>query len=121
MDLTKDYPRSVRAKWQGVVQLGRAVEKGKAVARGKVGEYHYQCSMDQAVFDFLGIHWAQLLERNRLAKSDSGNRSLHSVDGGRGVAGRRRWLKPRMARRAATARRVARRLSAAPQSDRPQS
>jgi hypothetical protein len=71
VDLTKDYPRSVRAKWQGVVQLGRAIDKGKAVARGNVGEYHYQCPMDQAVFDFLGIDGAQLLETIRSAKTDS--------------------------------------------------
>jgi hypothetical protein len=70
VDLTKDYPRSVRAKWQGIVQLGRAIDKGKATAHGNVGEYHYQCPMDQAVFDFLGIDGPQLLETIRRAESD---------------------------------------------------
>jgi len=62
MDLTKNYPRSVHAKWQGIVQLGRTIDKGKAVAHGNAGEYHYNCSMDQAVFAFLGIDHAKLLD-----------------------------------------------------------
>ncbi|MGB6520845.1 MAG: DUF5069 domain-containing protein [Candidatus Cybelea sp.] len=71
MDLTKEYPRSVRDKWQGVVQLGRAVDKGKAKARGNVGEYHYNCPMDEAVFGFLAIDHEQLLDSIRNAKSDA--------------------------------------------------
>ncbi len=71
MDLTKEYPRSVRAKWQGVVQLGRAIDKAKAVAHGNVGDYHYRCPMDQAVFGFLGIDGDALLETVRSATSDA--------------------------------------------------
>jgi hypothetical protein len=70
MDLTKEYPRSVRDKWQGVVQLGRTVDKGKAEAHGKIGEYHYNCPMDQAVFGFLGMDHDRLLGVIRKAKSD---------------------------------------------------
>ncbi|HEY1977442.1 MAG TPA: DUF5069 domain-containing protein [Candidatus Baltobacteraceae bacterium] len=71
MDLTKSYPRSVHAKWQGVVQLGRTIDKGRAVAHGNVGEYHYNCPMDQAVFGFLGIDHAKLLDAIKSAKSDT--------------------------------------------------
>jgi hypothetical protein len=71
MDLTKEYPRSVRDKWQGVVQLGRTIDKGKAEARGNVGEYHYNCPMDQAVFRFLGIDHERLLDAIRSARSDA--------------------------------------------------
>jgi len=71
VDLTKEYPRSVSAKWQGIVQLGRTIDKGKALAHGNVGDYHYNCSMDQAVFGFLGIDHEQLLEVIRNAKSDA--------------------------------------------------
>ncbi len=71
MDLTKEYPRSVRATWQGVAQLGRAIDKGKATALGNVGEYHYNCIMDQAVFSFLGIDHGPLLDVIRNAKSDA--------------------------------------------------
>jgi hypothetical protein len=71
VDLTKEFPRSVRAKWQGVVQLGRAIDKGKALAHGNVGDYHYDCSMDRAVFEFLGIDAAGLLDVIRAATSDA--------------------------------------------------
>jgi uncharacterized protein DUF5069 len=71
MDLTKEFPRSVSAKWQGVVQLGRAIDKGKATAHGNPGEYNYECPMDAAVFDFLGIDGGQLLEVIKSAKSDA--------------------------------------------------
>jgi len=71
MDLTKNYPRSVHAKWQGVVQLGRAIDKGRAEAHGTIGDYHYNCPMDQAVFSFLGIDHAKLLDVIKEAKSDA--------------------------------------------------
>ena len=71
MDLTKEYPRSVRSKWQGVVQLGRAIDKGKAVAHGNIGEYNYDCPMDDAVFGFLGIDGNALLDVIRSARNDA--------------------------------------------------
>jgi hypothetical protein len=71
VNLTTEYPRSVRDKWQGIVQLGRAIDKGKAEAHGDIGEYHYNCPMDKAVFAFLGINHEQLLETIRGAKTDA--------------------------------------------------
>jgi hypothetical protein len=71
VDLTKSYPRSVSAKWQGIVQLGRAVDKAKAKAHGNLGEYNYDCPMDQGVFEFLGIDGNELLEVVRNAKGDA--------------------------------------------------
>lgn len=61
MDLTTSYPRSVRAKIAGLTQIGRTIDKGKALAHGKIGEYHYNCPMDKHVFEFLGIDHEQLL------------------------------------------------------------
>lgn len=71
MDLTTSYPRSVSEKFLGIVQLGRTIDKGKALAHGNVGEYHYNCPMDAAVFEFLGIDHEQLLEAIKNAKSDA--------------------------------------------------
>jgi hypothetical protein len=71
MDLTKTYPRSVHEKMLGVVQLARTIDKGKAAAHGNVGEYHYNCSMDQAVFGFLGLNADELLGVIKNAKSDA--------------------------------------------------
>lgn len=71
MDLTKEYPRSVRDKVLGVVQLARTIDKGKAAAYGDIGEYNYDCPMDKAVFGFLGLDGGQLLEAIKNAKSDA--------------------------------------------------
>jgi hypothetical protein len=70
MDLTTNYPRSVHDKLFGLVQIGRTLDKGKATAIGKEGEYHYNCTMDQSVFAFLGIDHDALLDVIEKAKSD---------------------------------------------------
>lgn len=71
MDLTKTYPRSVHEKLFGLVQLPRTIDKGKAKAHGNIGDYHYNCSMDQAVFAFLGIDHEELLHVIKNAKSEA--------------------------------------------------
>ena len=53
MDLTKTAPRSVKETMLGIVQLARTTDKAKAVAHGSIGEYHYDCSMDQGLFEYL--------------------------------------------------------------------
>ncbi|MBV8371165.1 MAG: DUF5069 domain-containing protein [Candidatus Eremiobacteraeota bacterium] len=70
-DLTGSYPRSVREEYLGVVQLGRAVDKGIATANGLNGEYNYDCPMDKGVFEFLGIDGGALLEVIKNAQSES--------------------------------------------------
>jgi hypothetical protein len=71
MDLTKTYPRSVHEKTLGVVQLARTIDKAKAQAYGNVGEYHYDCPMDKAVFAFLGLNSDELLDVVKNAKNDA--------------------------------------------------
>ena len=71
MDLTKTYPRSVHEKVLGIVQLARTIDKGKAQAYGNVGEYNYDCPMDKALFEFLGMNGDELLEVIKNAKSDA--------------------------------------------------
>ncbi len=56
MDLTKDFPRSVKdTSLEGIVMLARTTDKARANAAGTVGEYHYNCGMDQKVLAFVGI------------------------------------------------------------------
>jgi hypothetical protein len=71
VDLTKTYPRSVREKMLGIVQLARTIDKGKAAAYGRLGEYRYDCPMDRALFEFLGMDGDRLLEVIKNAKSDA--------------------------------------------------
>ncbi|MDQ6780045.1 MAG: DUF5069 domain-containing protein [Candidatus Eremiobacteraeota bacterium] len=54
MDLTKQSPRSVSEKLAGLVMLARAVDKARAYKAGTLGEYNYDCGMDNKVFAFLG-------------------------------------------------------------------
>jgi hypothetical protein len=70
-DLTTGYPRSVRDKQLGVVQLARAIDKGIATANGLNGEYNFDCPMDKTLFAFLGLDGGALLEVIKSAQSDA--------------------------------------------------
>jgi hypothetical protein len=52
---TTAYPRSVHHKYLGIVQLARTIDKARMLANGTIGEYHYDCSMDRALFTEFGI------------------------------------------------------------------
>jgi len=54
------FPRSVHEKYLGIVQLARTVDKAKMVANGTIGEYNYNCPMDQALFAEFGIDGKRL-------------------------------------------------------------
>ncbi len=70
MDLTQRYPAQVRAKIHGIVQLQRAIDKGKALVHGNVSDYNFNSPMDVAVFEFLGMSEEALLAVIRDAESD---------------------------------------------------
>jgi hypothetical protein len=71
MDLTKNYPASVREKMLGIVQLKRTIDKGKAFAAGSIGEYAYDCPMDKHLFAFLGFDGEELLDVIKSANGDA--------------------------------------------------
>ena len=71
MDLTKTTPRSVSTTMLGIVQLARTIDKAKAVAHGSIGEYKYDCSMDQGLFEYLGMDQKAFLDTVKHAKNDS--------------------------------------------------
>jgi hypothetical protein len=71
MDLTTSYPRSVKdTSVGGVVMLARTTDKAKAKAHGNIGEYHYNCPMDVAVFGLLGIDHEAYFDVVKNAKDD---------------------------------------------------
>jgi Domain of unknown function (DUF5069) len=72
MDLTKTPPRSVGETMLGIVQLARTMDKAKAVAHGRFGEYRYDCPMDRGLFDFLGMDSHEFLTVVKTARNDSG-------------------------------------------------
>ena len=58
-DLTKQAPHSPRERLAGFVIARRTIDKCRASVSGKLGEYHYDCPLDNQLFSFKGITGAQ--------------------------------------------------------------
>ena len=54
-DLTQEAPRSPRIRVGGYVILGRTLDKCRALIAGNIGEYHFDCPLDNMVFGFKGV------------------------------------------------------------------
>lgn len=54
-DLTKEAPRSPHTRVGGYVILGRTIDKCRALLWGNIGEYHFDCPLDNMLFGFKGI------------------------------------------------------------------
>ena len=54
-DLTKEPPRSPRIRVGGYVILGRTADKCRALLHGNIGEYHFDCPLDNVLFGFKGV------------------------------------------------------------------
>jgi len=70
-DLTQRPPRSPRVKLGGLVLLPRMLDKGRAHLAGTVGEYHFNCPLDQRLVTFLGVNADDILKLLKDGKSDS--------------------------------------------------
>src|ERR1039457_2541853 len=58
-NLTIEAPHSPRARVAGFAIASRAVDKCRASSAGTLGEYHYDCPLDNVLFSFKGITGAQ--------------------------------------------------------------
>jgi hypothetical protein len=54
-DLTKEAPRSPRIRIGGYVILARTIDKCRALVAGEIGEYHFDCPLDNTLFGFKGV------------------------------------------------------------------
>ena len=54
-DLTKEAPRSPRIRVGGYAILGRTIDKCRALVAGNIGEYHFDCPLDNMLFGFKGV------------------------------------------------------------------
>jgi hypothetical protein len=54
-DLTKEAPRSPRVRVGGYAILGRTIDKCRALVAGNIGEYHFDCPLDNTLFGFKGV------------------------------------------------------------------
>jgi hypothetical protein len=54
-DLTKEPPRSPKTRVGGYVILGRTIDKCRALLWGNIGEYHFDCPLDNMLFGWKRI------------------------------------------------------------------
>jgi Domain of unknown function (DUF5069) len=59
LDLAKQAPHSPRERIAGFAIASRTVDKCRASLAGKLGEYHYDCPLDNMLFSFKGINGGQ--------------------------------------------------------------
>ena len=69
-DLTKQAPTSPRTRIGGYPLLGRMADKGRAVIAGTEGEYHFDCPLDNMLFDFKGVKGSEVKPLLEAGKSD---------------------------------------------------
>ena len=54
-DLTKEAPRSPKQRLGNYVILARTIDKCRALLWGNIGEYHFDCPLDNYLFGFKGV------------------------------------------------------------------
>jgi Domain of unknown function (DUF5069) len=54
-DLSKEAPRSPRVRVGGYAILGRTIDKCRALVAGNIGEYHFDCPLDNTLFGFKDV------------------------------------------------------------------
>ena len=59
-DLTKEAPTSPRVRTGGYVILARMADKGRADIAGTIGEFHFDCPLDNFLFGFKGVKGADV-------------------------------------------------------------
>ena len=68
-DLTKQAPHSPRERIGGFAIASRTVDKCRASLAGTLGEYHYDCPLDNVLFSFKGINGGQFKAAVRAART----------------------------------------------------
>src|SRR2546421_6302250 len=69
-DLTKEAPRSPRVRVGGYAILGRTIDKCRALVAGNIGEYHFDCPLDNMLFGFKGVKGADFKAQIENGASD---------------------------------------------------
>ena len=54
-DLMQEPPRSPRQRLGDYVLMARMADKGRATLNGTNGEYHFNCPLDNMLFEFKGV------------------------------------------------------------------
>lgn len=70
-DLSQHPPRSPRVRLGGFVHLPRLLDKARAQAAGRIGDYLWNCPLDQRWAAFTGISPDDLLAEVKAGRSDA--------------------------------------------------
>ena len=68
LDLNKQAPHSPRNRLAGFAIANRTVDKCRASLAGKLGQYHYDCPLDNSLFSFKGITAGQFTSAVQASK-----------------------------------------------------
>ena len=69
-DLTKEPPRSPRVRIGGYAIMARTTDKCRSLLAGKIGEYHYDCPLDNILIGFKGVTGDDFKARVQAGASD---------------------------------------------------
>ncbi len=69
-DLSKEAPTSPRIRTGGYAILARMADKGRAEIAGTVGDFHFDCPLDNYLFGFKGVTGAEVKKLLQDGKSD---------------------------------------------------
>jgi hypothetical protein len=69
-NLSKQAPHSPRERLAGFAIANRTVDKCRASLAGTLGQYHYDCPLDNSLFSFKGISSEQFKAAVQASKSD---------------------------------------------------
>src|ERR1700692_5122749 len=69
-DQAKEPPRSPRVRIGGYAILGRTLDKCRALIGGNIGEYHFDCPLDNMLFGFKGVKGADFKAQIENGASD---------------------------------------------------
>lgn len=76
MNLALAQPRSRRATIAGLAMAARTADKARAAVAGTLGNFKYDCSMDNKLFAFAGIDASEYLAAVTSSADDSGAEAL---------------------------------------------
>src|SRR6202048_2940125 len=71
-DLTKEAPRSPRIRVGGYARPVRPIDKCRALVAGNIGEYHFDCPLDNMLFGFKGVKGDDFKAQIENGASDQG-------------------------------------------------
>ncbi len=85
MDLSAQPPRSALELMGGVVMAGRTLDKCRAHLAGTLGEYVYDCPLDQRLFEFLGTDAEEFARVVKVARNLTGDHAAAGAQGDEAV------------------------------------